>query len=139
MLRHFLTRQFGAFLVVGGTAAVLNWLARLVFSQWFGFAVAVLLAYGVGMAVAFSLNRRYVFPASARPIQAQARDFVLVNLATLPLVWGAAVVLDQLLVAAGMRAGHEALAHGIAVALPALASFLAHKFYTFRSHGHERR
>lgn len=132
MIRHFLTWQFVGFLAVGGLAALLHWLARIALSLWLPFALAVACAYGVGMAVAFVLNSLFVFPNSDRPRRLQVRDFVLVNLAFFPVVWLAAVKLNELLLALDFTWQHEALAHALAIPLPMLATFLIYKFFAFR-------
>lgn len=132
MIRHLLTAQFALFLLVGGTAAAANWVARLVLSRWMGFGWAVVAAYAVGMATAFLLNRRFVFPRSTRPAALQARDFVFINVVSFPVVWIASIALDAGLRALGMQRFTQELAHGVAVALPAVVSFLLYKFVAFR-------
>jgi putative flippase GtrA len=131
MMQHFLSRQFLGFLAVGGLAALLHWLSRLLLSVWLPFVWAVGLAYGVGMAVAFVLNSRFVFPASSKSRHTQVRDFVLVNLVFFPLVWLASLAVNELLGALGMRRHTEELAHAIAIAMPMCATFLIYKFHTF--------
>ena len=63
-LRPLLSRQFAAFLLVGGTAAAAQWLSRFAFSHALPYAAAVVCAYAVGVLVAFELNRRFVFPTA---------------------------------------------------------------------------
>ncbi len=132
MIRHFLSRQFVVFLAVGGTAAAINWLARWLFRHWTSYGVAVTLAYVCGLATGFLLSRRYVFPGASRPVQAQAREFVLINLAWFPVVWGGSLLLARWLAGWGAGSWSEGIAHGIATGLPALGSFLIYKLYTFR-------
>lgn len=137
MIRHFFTRQFLGFVAVGGTAALLHWLARIVLSLWLPFSLAVVLAYVVGMLVAFLLNSFFVFQRSTRPRALQARDFIIINLASFPLVWFAALQINSGLQALGPLhdAGArytEALAHAIAISLPMLATFLIYKFHAFK-------
>jgi putative flippase GtrA len=132
VIRSFFTRQFAQFVFVGVLAALLNWLSRLLFSQWIPFAWAVVIAYVVGMAAAFTLNSFLVFPLSDRPKYAQARDFVLINCAFFPLVWIVAYQLNIWLLAAGMTEHSQELAHAIALATPMLATFLLYKFMAFK-------
>lgn len=132
MIRHLLTAQFLRFLVVGGAAAVANWVARLVLSRWLSFGWAVVAAYAIGMLAAFLLNRHYVFPRSTRPVALQARDFVVINAVSFPVVWIASISLDVGLRALGMTRFTQELAHAVAVALPAVVSFLLYKFVAFR-------
>ena len=138
MIRHFLSVQFLRFLAVGGIAALLHWLARILLSEWLPFVWAVALAYGVGMGVAFVLNRLLVFPYSTKPAHQQLRDFVLVNLGFFPVVWACTLLIEAALRHAGMVHYTQALAHGIAIALPMLATFLMYKFVAFRDSGHGR-
>jgi putative flippase GtrA len=133
MIRHFFTAQFLLFVLVGVTAAFMNWAARLVFNIWVSFPLAVLLAYGFGMASAFELNRRFVFPASPRPLRKQARVFILTNLAFLPVVWGASIYLRSILSDFGVMKYAEGIAHGLALTIPVLITFLVYKFIAFGS------
>lgn len=131
MIRHFISTQFLLFLFVGTTAASLNWIVRLALSIWMSFPVAVLLAYVIGMATAFELNRRFVFPVSPRPVFKQAKVFILVNLAFLPVVWGISILLKDLLGEIGIMKFSEGIAHGLALTIPVLINFLIYKFIAF--------
>lgn len=131
-MRHFLTRQFVGFLAVGVSAALLHWLTRILLSTVMTYAWAVFLAYGVGMAIAFTLNSVFVFPASDKPVATQARDFIVINLAMFPIVWVAAMLLRAVLPAIGVVQHADAVAHALAISLPVLATFLLYKFYAFR-------
>lgn len=138
MVKYFFTWQFLRFLAVGGLAALMNWLSRLVLSLWLSFPLAVVVAYGIGMLVAFLLNSYFVFPKSVRARHEQARDFVLVNLLFFPVVWFAAIKINNYLVSIGfIKFSHE-LAHAIAIALPMMATFLMYKFVAFKEKQHGR-
>ncbi len=139
MIRHFFTKQFLLFVAVGGFAAFLNWLARIILSRWMSFAAAVVVAYLLGMAAAFVLNRVFVFPRSDKPISRQARDFVMVNLVSFPLVLVAAILFERVFRSLGLVVYSKAAAHGVAVAIPALASFLLYKFFAFKDVARARR
>lgn len=132
MIRLFFTRQFAQFVLVGGFAALMNWLSRLLFSHWLPFAWAVTFAYAIGMSIAFLLNSRLVFPLSDKAPSAQARDFVLINLAFFPVVWLASILVNRGLIALGMSEYTKELAHAIALPMPMLATFLLYKFLAFR-------
>lgn len=138
MIRHFVSAQFLRFLAVGGVAAFLHWLARIALSQWLSFSLAVALAYGVGMVVAFMLNRIFVFPLSAKPAHQQLRDFVLVNLAFFPVVWASSVAIEAGLRYLGLVHFTQALAHAMALAIPMLATFIIYKFIAFKDVEHGR-
>jgi putative flippase GtrA len=49
--------QFARFLVVGGIALALQWLTRFAFNPSMDYRWAIVAAYGVGMLVAFILNK----------------------------------------------------------------------------------
>lgn len=138
MLRHLLTRQFLIFLFVGATAAGLHWLSRILLSYVLPFHWAVAVAYAVGMAVAFGLNRRYVFPLSATPVVQQAKAFVLINLGFFPVVWVTALALASWLPGLGVERFNEEIAHALAIAVPVVATFLMYKFIAFRESHHGR-
>ena len=133
VLSLYLSGQFGRFLLAGGLAAIVNWVSRFAFNLAMSYAAAIVAAYALGMAVAFVLNKRYVFPFSERPLAAEMSFFVLFNLAAFPVVWVIAYLLgERLLPGLLPRQLALALGHGCAVAVPALVNFVLHKFITFR-------
>ena len=129
----YVSRQFARFVLAGAIAALLHWLSRFGFNLFMRYALAIVAAYAVGMAVAFVLNKRYVFPYSRRPLAAEMSFFVLFNLAAFPVVWIAAYVLGELVLPRFLPEQLAlALGHGCAVALPVLVNFVLHKSITFR-------
>jgi putative flippase GtrA len=133
VLSLYFSRQFGRFLLAGGIAALANWLSRFIFNLFMTYAEAIVAAFAVGMAVAFVLNKHYVFPYSRRPVAAEMSFFVLFNLAAFPIVWAIAYLLGEWLLPGVLpRQLALALGHGCAVAVPALINFVLHKSITFR-------
>lgn len=125
--------QFIRFLAAGGLAAAANVGSRIVFSQWMGLPVAVVLAYLVGMSVAFVLMRKYVFAAGGRGIRRQAAIFVLVNVAAVIQTLVVTLLLARFLLPwAGVRNHVELIAHVVGVGVPLVTSFIGHKFWSFR-------
>jgi putative flippase GtrA len=120
------------FLVCGGLAALVNWLARLLLSPLTGFSAAVILAYAVGMLAGFLLYRHIVWPAASRSWRQQVLPFVVVNLAGAAVVLIAALALVQVgSMLAGRSAIVEALAHGAAIAIGAVFNYYGHNRITF--------
>lgn len=124
--------QIVRFLLLGGFAAAVNWLARFPLSVVLPFHLAVLVAYVIGMSVGFTLYRRYVFPGSTRPLVEQSAIFLGVNLL------GAVVVLGLTWAFLAMMPHHdwplvikEGLAHGLAIGVGAAVNFVGHKTLTF--------
>jgi putative flippase GtrA len=125
--------EFFRFVLAGGIAAAVNIVARLLLSAVVRFDVAVALAYLVGMATAFILNRQFVFDRSDRRVHSEVMRFVLVNLAALVQVWIVSVGLAEwLFPKVGLTWHAELIAHVIGVLSPVAASYLGHKHFTFR-------
>ena len=136
MIKYFFTKQFLGFVAVGGLAALINWLTRIVLSLWIPFSISVIIAYAVGMTVAFTLNSIFIFSKSEKRKGKQARDFIAVNLAFLPVVWITSITLEKWFQSIGIIYP-QSLSHGIAVAIPALATFLIYKFFAFKDVGYK--
>lgn len=132
MIKYFFTKQFLLFLIAGSLAAILHWAARLILSIWLPFIWAVAFAYLWGIIIGFMLNSFLVFPLSLKARHIQARDFILVNLFFLPLVWSASVQINELLKVYGVITHSEEIAHALAIPLPMLATFIIYKFFAFK-------
>lgn len=132
MINHFLNTQFLAFLAVGSLAAAIHWLCRYFLSYWISFEYAVAIAYVFGIASAFILNKIYVFPNTNRSVNKQMRDFVLTNVAFFPVVWVMSILLVSVLSSAGVTMYTEGIAHGVAISIPMMATFLIYKFIAFK-------
>ncbi len=60
-LQHeFITAKFAKFLFAGGLAALANIFSRVMLSQWMHYIPAIICAYIVGLATAYTLNRAFV-------------------------------------------------------------------------------
>jgi putative flippase GtrA len=122
------------FLVAGGLAALLNWLARFPLDLMMPFEASVVLAMAIGMVCGFLLYRAWVFPGSDRPLIVQVRDFVLVNLIGQAVMVAVSIVLRWILLAASLREiVAPAVAHAAGISIGAAANFLGHRHITFRN------
>lgn len=125
--------QFAFFVVVSGIAAVANFFSRILFNIWTSYAVAIVLAFFVGLATAFLLNRRYVFPNSKNSAHTQAFWFVVVNLLALAETLAISLLLaDLAFPQMGMHWHAREVAHAAGIAAPVFTSYLGHKYWTFR-------
>lgn len=125
------SRSFIVFLVTGGVAAATNLLARVALSSVLSYEVAVALAYFIGMIVAFTLFRRFVFAKGAE-WTAEFRRFAVVNAFAFALVWLVSIGLGRFLFPAiGFDWHAMDIAHLIGVLCPTVTSYLGHKRYTF--------
>lgn len=78
-MASILTPQLVLFLLAGGIAAAANYGSRFIFSLWARYEFAVVLAYFVGMVVAFVLMRGHVFEARGKALGPQIAKFILIN------------------------------------------------------------
>lgn len=132
-VRTLLRSQFVLFLVVGGAAAAVNFLSRIVINRWTGYAWSVAIAYCIGMATAFVLNRLFVFKESGRSMRHQMTWFVLVNAFALLQTLAVSVLLAKVAFPAiGFQWHAEAVAHMIGITLPLVSSYFGHKYLSFR-------
>lgn len=124
--------QFGRFLLAGGFAAIANFLSRFAFEPFLGFWGAVSAAYGVGFLTAFFLNRRFVFPASGKPLHHEMGWFFVFNALAFPIVLFGAIGLDDYVFSHILPPFFaRAVSHGCAIILPVFVNFVAHKLVTF--------
>jgi putative flippase GtrA len=129
-----ISRRFAKFLMAGGVAAVANFSSRIVFSHWMAYVSAIVLAYVVGMITAFVLNRLFVFNTATNSLGSQAWWFTLVNIAAvLQTIVISIVLADYVFPALGLKALRETIAHGFGVMIPAITSYIGHKYLSFRN------
>ncbi len=140
VLAHFVSRQFGTFLLIGGLAACVNFLSgaavRLVSTTAFAYGVSLVVGMAAGTIVSFYLNRHFTFRVSDEPVGPQAVRFGLVALGAVVLValFGEAVLALWSLAGSPWlsRATVESLAHVAAIGLNTIYSFVAMKFFALK-------
>jgi len=120
------------FILIGGFASLVNFLARILIDLVTTYEAAIVLAFPVALTTAFLLNRSFVFDAREREWKGQYWRFLLVNLVALVQVFVVSVGLARFVFPAIGFAWHaEAIAHAIGLASPILTSYWAHKRYSF--------
>jgi putative flippase GtrA len=122
------------FLLAGGLAAAINWLARIALSSVLPFSVAILVAYAIGMVAGFVLYRRFVFAGGQGSLSRQIPVFLAVNAIGALVVLATTTGLDAVIghiVPGFPPIAREAFAHGAAIAIGAVANYLGHKRLTF--------
>jgi putative flippase GtrA len=128
-----LKREFAMFLGAGGIAAAANYGSRFAFSVWFSYPTAIVLAYLVGMAVAFVLMRQFVFSGRGKALVPQIFKFLVVNAFAAAQTLVVSLLLARwALPAIGVEEHGEALAHLVGVAVPIVTSYFGHRMATFR-------
>lgn len=139
IVRLFASKQFLVFLLVGGTAALVNFSAgALVRAFWTSYAAyvgSVTLGFVLGTVVSFVLNRTFTFRASGGAVAPQAFRFATVALGAVVI----SVVVASLVLWAWELAGRVVLTHAqvetaghlAAIAVSTVYNFLAMKFFAF--------
>jgi putative flippase GtrA len=138
MLRRIAARhQFAGFVVAGGIAAAANFLSRIAFNLFLGYTASIVLAYLVGMATAFVLNRRAVFAPSGKSVRNEALWFTLVNMLAVAQTLVISLLLaDVVLPALGIARFRREIAHAFGIVVPVVTSYFGHRHWTF---GRQRR
>ena len=133
MIRQFISRQFLVFLLTGGTAAVINFGSRIVYSKWLNFSSAVILAYITGMITAFVLAKLFVFKESQQQVHHSAAIFILVNLVAAFQTWAISMGLAYYLLPwMGVTLFVREISHAVGVIFPVFTSYIGHKRWSFR-------
>lgn len=133
--REFLTAKFLKFLFAGGCAALANILSRVVLSEWMQYVPAIVCAYVVGLATAYTLNRSFVFGKGDRSFFGEVGMFTFVNVVAIAQILVISIVLAYYaLPHLGITSHVETIAHVIGVLVPVFTSFIGHKYWAFRGH-----
>jgi putative flippase GtrA len=125
--------RFIRFLGAGAFAASVNLASRYLMTPLIGFKASIVVAYVLGMAVAFVLFRTLVFGSSGKSVTRESYRFAAVNMVALALVWMISVTLVSLVFPAiDFRWHAEDAAHFIGTCVPAVTSYVGHSLYTFK-------
>ena len=126
-------KRFLRFTGAGVVAAIANILSRMAFSHIMRYSFAVAAAYLVGMVVAFTLTRMFVFDETDNPWQKELIRFAIVNAAAFVQVELVSLLLASWLFPKINFHWHtESVAHMIGVGSPIIASYFGHKHFSFR-------
>lgn len=133
MIRQFFSREFTLFIIAGGIAAVVNFIARIIFNQYFDFSKSVLLAYLIGMATAFILTKIFVFNKSKIKLWQSAMLFIFINSIAIAQTWAICMGLNYyVLPSLGISYYAAEIASAIGIMFPVLTSYLGHKHLSFK-------
>jgi len=128
---------FVGFVVAAGLSVPVNLAARALLSTVVPYELAIVLSHLVGMAVAFTLTRRFVFGASGRGVSAELGRFAAVNALSLAITWGVSVTLVRILFPAiGYRHFPELTGHFAGLCCAAVSSYLGHRYWSFARRPH---
>ena len=77
---HLKNLQIVRFLLSGGLAAFINISSRYLLSKFINYKLSILLAYMIGVSVAFILMRKFVFSFKKDVLYDQIYKFIIVNI-----------------------------------------------------------
>lgn len=125
--------QFIAFVATGSLAAITNLGSRYLFDFVMPFELAVVLAYLVGMVVAFLLFQRMIFGNPDTPLRRRVIRFCQVNALGLALATAVSALMARIILPAVNWTFHPfEVAHFLGVAAPTFSSYFLHRNYTYR-------
>lgn len=126
--------EFLQFLFVGGIAAGINFISRIGFNEFFSYRVSIVLAYIVGMIIAFTLFKLYVFEKSNLHYSQEIKNFTLVNIFGIIQVWLISVGLAEYFFPyISFKFYPDEVAHFIGLGVPAISSYFGHKYFSFKN------
>jgi putative flippase GtrA len=129
----FASKEFVSFLLVGGFAALVNVVSRIIYNSYMGFSEAIVVAYLTGMVTAYLLSKFFVFGTSKNTALQEVAYFTLVNVAAVAQTWVVSMVLyHYVLTWLDISIYNKEIAHLLGVAVPVFTSYVGHKHLTFR-------
>jgi putative flippase GtrA len=132
----FISKQFLRFLLVGGIAALANFLSRFAFQAFFPYTFSVALAFSLGTVISFILNRSYTFAAYDEKAMVQFIKFILIAIVGIALAaaiaWLCMAIYKISEMALVNERQMESIAHIIAIFLITFYNFLAMKYFSFK-------
>ncbi len=132
-LSIFQSKEFVKFMLVGISAAGVNFGSRILLNYKFSYSWSIILAYILGMIVAFILNKWLVFETSSHRTTRQAIMFILVNLiAVLQTYVISLLLVNWLFPLLNFQWHTHEVAHFIGISVPIVTSYIGHKYVTFK-------
>lgn len=133
MIQTLKSKQFFAFIITGGIAALVNFCSRILYNQWVDFSSAIIIAYITGMLTAFLLAKFFVFTNSNQVLHRSIVYFILVNLVAVIQTWIISMALAQYVFPSlGFQIYPKEIAHFIGISIPVFTSYFGHKYFSFK-------
>lgn len=127
-----MTKEFLSFALVGGFAALVNFISRIMLNKLTSYSVAIIIAYLIGMITAFVLSKVFVFKPQRKETSRQIFYFTVVNIfAVIQTLLVSLFLVNMLLPAINYNYRNEEVAHFIGICIPIFSSYLGHKHMTF--------
>lgn len=126
--------KFLLFLLCGGIAALANIYSRVIFNKFLSYKVSIVLAFFIGLLVAFLLFKFVVFKKkNLHNLNKEIVKFIIVNaLALIQTFVVSLVFADYIFVWCNLSYHRYDIAHIIGVVTPVVTSYIFHSVFTFR-------
>lgn len=119
--------------MAGGTAALANFLSRILLGFYLDYVPSIVVAYLIGMTTAYLICRAWVFEAQTNTAIQQIGYFILVNVfAVLQTIVISLIFANYIFSGIADVQLREAMAHFIGICVPVFTSFIGHKYLSFR-------
>ena len=126
------TKQFLLFIVAGGFAALVNIISRALLSLYMNFSSSVVIAYFIGMTIAFLLTKKFVFLSKNLDNKKSFLSFTLVNLFAVMQTYFISIYFREMILNSFSKTSFANLiSHTIGVLFPVITSFFGHKYLSF--------
>lgn len=126
--------EFIRFILVGGFAALVNFISRILLNTIYSFRVSVVIAYVIGMITAYVLTKFLVFAPSGKHPLREFTYFAIVNAVAIIQVWLISVGLAEYFFP-GIEFNYypNEIAHFIGISVPVITSYYGHKYFSFKT------
>lgn len=125
-----LSREFINFVIVGGFAALVNFLSRILLNFILSYQISIVLAYCIGLITAYVLSKKFVFKSDVN-VTSSLFKFTLVNVFAVLQTYLVSVYLNMYLESKGVPYSKE-IAHFVGISVPVISSYFGHKYFSFR-------
>ncbi len=121
------------FILVGGFAALVNFVSRILLNFEYSFRISVVIAYLIGMTTAYLLTKFLVFAPSGKNPLKEFGYFAIVNGVAIIQVWLISVGLaEYFFPKIEFELYPNEIAHFIGISVPVLTSYYGHKYFSFK-------
>ncbi len=125
--------EFIRFVLVGGFAALVNFLSRIAINTVYNFRESVIIAYIIGMLTAYVLTKLFVFAPSGKHPLKELSYFTVVNGIAIIQVWLISVGLaEYFFPSIDYNFYPNEIAHFIGISVPVITSYYGHKYFSFK-------
>ena len=131
--QQIINMEFIKFVGVGGVAALINFISRVFLNNIFNYATAIIIAYLIGMATAYSLCRLIVFTPKNNSNAQQMMLFIFVNVLAVSQTLAISLILyKHTFLWINDLSLRATSAHFVGVLFPVISSYFGHKYLTFK-------